>query len=219
MLVHWVWDNKLEWLCIYERKGDVANWKITCSHDEAWRFRQSIWRFRQSIWVIVPWLLTCFQESQVIDRLVMNQDNTTCLVPFAQVRFNGFQGFHVPEGTKYTSKCVRFYWGRWISLTGTLCILSWYKLKCPETSRKHSTCGDCLSFDVVCLGVCFQDVSSISWVQGSVIDATPGWRCFSVISAQVWTESSLVDVWCNFLCNPSFFYESLRPFRALHVEI
>jgi hypothetical protein len=46
------------------------------------------------------------------------------------------------------------------------------------------SCGDCLSFDVVCLEVCFQDISGISWVQGSVTDATHARCWFSLIFLQ-----------------------------------
>jgi hypothetical protein len=83
----------------------------------------------------------------------------------------------------------------------------------------------CLSFDVDMLGSVFQVFQVFQVITGSrVVSLTQLLNdvAFLRYSAHDWTEWLVVDVldvWCNFFCNPSFFYESLRPFRALHVEI
>jgi hypothetical protein len=80
------------------------------------------------------------------------------------MRFNGYQGFHVPVGTKYTNKFALYVQLLEVSLQ-TL-------TECSQSNRcmpQHSTCRDCLSFDVGLFGSVFKGVSDVSGVQGGVI--------------------------------------------------
>jgi hypothetical protein len=89
--------------------------------------------------------------------------------PFRMNAFNGYQGFHVPVGTKYANKFACLF--KYLTFPYEHFLKA---VNCVDTSQSNGlmpqrlTCGDCLSFDVCLFGSVFQGVSGVSWVQGGV---------------------------------------------------